>query len=249
MIQSKKLDTVNAPSIGVIGVGLPRTGTTSFQAALEILGFGPCHHMAELIDKPDQSVQFSRAYDGYKVDFRTLLKGYGSTVGAPTADFYKEIREVYPHAKLVLTVRDSGEKWFESFESTLAPVSVGKSFYYIMYLAKVVRLQCLVCQKSYERWTSEFGRIGPWFHDQYNARVINENKEGEVLVFNVKQGWAPLCKFLGVDIPQDVPFPKLNDAQHLQRQIIFGKVVGSFLWTFVGLFVAVAFYFLIRLIM
>lgn len=30
----------------VIGAGLPRTGTTSLKAALEILGFDPCHHMA-----------------------------------------------------------------------------------------------------------------------------------------------------------------------------------------------------------
>jgi hypothetical protein len=249
MVQSKKADSDNAANLRVIGVGLPRTGTSSFQAALEILGFGPSHHMAELIDKPDQSIQFIRAYDGYKVDFRTLLKGYGSTVGAPTADFYKEIREAYPRAKIVLTVRDSSEKWFESFDNTIRLVSADKSFYYITYLVKVVRLQCLVSHKSYKRWTSEFGRIGPSFHDEYNARLIKENKEGELLVFNVKQGWAPLCKFLGVDIPKDIPFPKLNEAQHLQRQIIFGKIVGWFLWTLVGLVVAVAFYFLIRFTM
>lgn len=30
----------------VIGAGLPRSGTTSLKAALEILGFDPCHHMS-----------------------------------------------------------------------------------------------------------------------------------------------------------------------------------------------------------
>jgi sulfotransferase family protein len=249
MIHSKKADSDNAADLRVIGVGLPRTGTTSLQAALEILGFGPCHHMAELIDKPDQSKQFIRAYDKDKVDFHALLKGYGSAVGAPAADFYKEIREVYPQAKLVLTVRDSAEKWFESFDSTIRLVSADKTFYYLIYLAEVVRLQILVCQKGWQKWTSEYGRIGPWFYDQYNARVINENKEGEVLVFNVKEGWAPLCKFLGVDIPQNIPFPKLNETQHLQRQIILGTIVGSFLWAFVGIGIAIAFYFLIRLTM
>jgi hypothetical protein len=205
--------------------------------------------MAELIDKPDQSRIFIRAYDGYKVDFRALMKGYGSAVGPPTSDFYKEIREAYPQVKLVLTVRDSGEKWFKSFDSTIRVVSANRSYYYIIYLAEVVRLQIMVCRKAWIKWTSEFGQIGPWFHDQYNARVINENKKGEILVFNCKEGWAPLCKFLGVDVPEGIPFPNINEARHLQRQILLGKMVGSCSWILLGLVVAVAFYIVIRLIM
>lgn len=38
--QGKTKDTLQ-----VIGAGLPRTGTTSLKAALETLGFDPCHHM------------------------------------------------------------------------------------------------------------------------------------------------------------------------------------------------------------
>ena len=36
-------------SLEVIGAGFGRTGTDSMREALEILGFGPCHHMRELI--------------------------------------------------------------------------------------------------------------------------------------------------------------------------------------------------------
>ena len=32
-------------TLQVIGAGLPRTGTSSLQAALELLGFSPCYHM------------------------------------------------------------------------------------------------------------------------------------------------------------------------------------------------------------
>ena len=38
-------------SIQVIGVGLPRTGTSSLKRALEILGFDPCHHMVVRLHK------------------------------------------------------------------------------------------------------------------------------------------------------------------------------------------------------
>jgi hypothetical protein len=39
-------------SLKVIGTGFGRTGTDSMREALEILGFGPCHHMRELIKDP-----------------------------------------------------------------------------------------------------------------------------------------------------------------------------------------------------
>ncbi|CAF1435534.1 unnamed protein product [Adineta ricciae] len=77
----------------VIGAGLPRTGTLSLKTALEILGFGPCHHMVDLMREPDRIIGFIQAYDGENVDFRQLLKGYRSTVDAPTVDFYKEIQQ------------------------------------------------------------------------------------------------------------------------------------------------------------
>jgi hypothetical protein len=36
-----------------------------------------------------------------------------------------------------------------------------------------------------------------------------------LLVFDVKQGWGPLCAFLGVAVPEG-PFPRVNDAKQFQ---------------------------------
>ncbi len=36
----------------VIGTGFGRTGTASLRRALDLLGFGPCHHMFEIRDAP-----------------------------------------------------------------------------------------------------------------------------------------------------------------------------------------------------
>jgi hypothetical protein len=245
----KKDDSDNADYLRVIGVGLPRTGTSSLKVALEILGFGPCHHMCELFDKPDRSAQFIRAYNGHKVDFFELMKGYGSTVDAPVTDFYKEIHQAYPNAKIVLTVRDNGEKWFESFENSIRPYFADDAYYLAIYLIEFLRLQCVVTRLLWKKWTNKFGRVGPWLHDQHNAQVINENKEGEVLVFNVKEGWPPLCKFLGVDIPKDIQFPRVNDTNDIKRLLTVGKTMGWFYWALMGAVTVAVVYFIIRLAM
>ena len=41
----------------VIGAGFGRTGTTSLKKALEILGVGPCFHLNEIINGPDEQVK------------------------------------------------------------------------------------------------------------------------------------------------------------------------------------------------
>ena len=44
---------------------------------------------------------------------------------------------------------------------------------------------------------------------QYNASVKELVPANQLLVFNVKHGWEPLCKFLDLPIP-DFPFPHEN---------------------------------------
>ena len=244
--QSQKAASDNADYLQVIGAGLPRTGTSSLKAALEILGFGPCHHMSELLNKPDRYTEFLQAYDGDMVDFFTLMKGYGSTVDAPTADFYKEIHQAYPKAKIVLTVRDSHEKWYESFTNTIGPLITDHILIFALYPIRSLRLQCIIARKIQKKWIAEYGGMGPQVHRQHNARVISENKEHDLLVFNVKEGWGPLCKFLEVEVPRDVPFPNVNDTNQIKRFILVAKTMGWCVWIFVGVLVAVAIHFLVR---
>jgi hypothetical protein len=246
---TKKTTADNAAYLHVIGAGLPRTGTSSLKAALEILGFGPCHHMSEVFDKPDRATQFIRAYNGENVDFFQLMKGYGSTVDVPTTDFYKEIYQAYPKAKVVLTVRESDEKWFESFQNSVAVFSIDNTYYFAVYLIRFLRLQCIVARVFWKKWINEFGPIGPKFHSYHNAKVISENKEGDVLVFNVKEGWPPLCKFLGVDVPQNTPFPNVNDTKDIKRLISLARTMGWCLWILVGVVIVAAVYAIIKFAM
>jgi hypothetical protein len=77
--------------------------------------------------------------------------------------------------------------------------------------------------------------------------VLNENKEGEVLVFNVKEGWAPLCKSLNVDISQHIPFTNVNHTNKFRRKILFAKTIGLCTCTVVGISSALLVYFILRI--
>ena len=181
-----KADPHKRVELRVIGAGLPRTGTTSFKKALELLGFGPCHHMIDCFQKPERTIAFNRAYDGEKFVFHALMQGYGSTVDSPTCDFYIEIHQAYPQTKLILTVRDSGERWFESFQNTVGSVMTSGFYHFAVYLVRLFRVQSTLIHKAMKKWIREYGSVEPSMHDRHNQRVINENKASDRLVFNVQ---------------------------------------------------------------
>src|SRR6202043_561366 len=51
-------------------------------------------------------------------DWNDLFEGYQATVDWPGCTFYAELMEVYPDAKVLLTVRDP-DSWYESAKSTI----------------------------------------------------------------------------------------------------------------------------------
>ena len=96
----------------VIGSGLGRTGTASLKQALEQLGFGPCHHMKEVLDHPESVPLWVEAFEG-RPDWDAIFRGYGSAVDAPTCKFWRELSACYPEAKIVHTLRQPDE-WFDA---------------------------------------------------------------------------------------------------------------------------------------
>ena len=46
-------------------------------------------------------------------------------------------------------------------------------------------------------------------HNRHNQQVQGELSSERLLVYDVKQGWEPLCAFLSVSVPEE-PFPRTN---------------------------------------
>lgn len=207
----------------VIGAGYFRTGTLSTKRALEELGFGPCYHMEEVFKHGDPHVQFwTDVHAGKVVDFREFFAEYSATTDFPACEYYRELLAAFPDAKVVLTVRDP-QQWHKSALGTVYQFSYGWPAYVLWFFVPFARRRLNMIQPI---WDVVFRGQ---FHnsDATEARFrehIDQVKmtvpASQLLVFNVKEGWEPLCRFLKVPIPS-TPFPNVNDAQDFERN--FGQ--------------------------
>ena len=224
---------IPSPTLAVIGAGLGRTGTLSLHAALERLGFAPCEHMTNCFAHPERFALWLEAARrkrvGAPVDWRPLFSGYRATVDWPGAFFWRELVAAHPDAKVILTVRDP-ERWYESARNTIYTATEERTatrrarllYGLLAWLDPRAGRGFRTVQETV--WDGTFtGR----FLDReealrifaaHNAAVQATVPADRLLVFDVKQGWAPLCAFLGVPVPEGEPFPHVNDAADFSRR-------------------------------
>lgn len=205
-------------TLEVIGAGFSRTGTLSLKTALEKLGFGPCHHMIEVVGNPEQIPFWNRAASGEPVDWEEVYGRYRATVDLPGCHFFAELAERYPAAKVVLSKRDP-ERWYESMSETIFP-SMGE-----MGLSREAPADhpmlfgwAILARDTFNFDFSKENAIAAY--NRHNEEVQRRIAPERLLVFEPSQGWEPLCAHLGVPVP-DEPFPRVNDREefkgHAQR--------------------------------
>lgn len=197
----------NAMTLNVIGTGVGRTGTYSLKLAINELGLGPCHHMEEvLLNMPTQLPMWVAAANG-KPDWTAIYEGYLSAVDWPTAGFFQELGAAFPKAKFVLTVR-SPESWAESFSATIYKLLAGKEHAPKDMHAWLDWAETVIVKTGFPGGLDVAGLVKAFnAHTEAVKEAIPAN---QLLVFQVKEGWAPLCAFVGVPVP-DKPFPRTND--------------------------------------
>lgn len=198
---------VEGPGLAVVGAGFGRTGTFSFKLALEQLGLGPCYHQLEVWGNPPHRAVWARAVDRRAVDWRRLLAGYRATCDWPACSFWKQIWAAHPGAKVVLLRRDP-EAWYDSLSSTIlemldtAPPTPERR-------AWRSTMRKLIIQQDLEGRVDRAGAVEAL--RSYEADVRAYVPAGELLVYEVGEGWEPLCSFLGLEVP-DAPFPRTNST-------------------------------------
>jgi hypothetical protein len=193
----------------VIGAGFGRTGTLSLKVALEQLGFGPCMHMIPLLRDPETSALIRKAAEGDVDSLDVALAGHRSTVDWPMTYFWRELADRHPAAKVILTVRDP-QKWYDSADRTIhVAANAGR--------APGGLDPDVMGMVDATVWDGTFGGrfadrdTAIKIFEEHNHRVRREIPADRLLVFEVGQGWGPLCSFLGVPVPE-TPFPRLNDT-------------------------------------
>ncbi|KAL8276196.1 hypothetical protein RQP46_011408 [Phenoliferia psychrophenolica] len=207
------------PTLTVIGAGLPRTGTSSLQEALHILGLAPCYHMNVVADSAARSKQWIDLYQrqarGLPLTLAPLFAGFKSSLDSPASSFAPELAKEFPNAKVVLTHR-SGESWAKSIK-VLFFHHTWSHFLATFWSPKLYWQNVLVDRHVFPHMARVYGC-------PFGSAEMMEKRTAEIkaaipaerlLIFRVEEGWEPLCTFLGVPIP-DVPFPRKNDKAEME---------------------------------
>lgn len=216
-------------SIKIIGAGFPRTGTTTLKKALELLGYDKTYHFKDLIANPYKLPHWKELENHGHTDFEALFEGYKATVDFPGYPYYKILLKNYPDAKVILTKR-TFDSWYESTSKTIwkaGPQTI---------IAKIVLLTKMLFNKNlratfkcikFMRNTFLIKEFDNKFADRSHAEQVFNNHIEEVkkyvpneqlLVYEVSQGWEPLCTFLNLPLPTEA-FPHLNKKEHFHAMV------------------------------
>ena len=217
-------------TLQVIGAGLGRTGTMSMKMALEEIGFKPCHHMRETFHQTERQKYYSTILNNGQTEseeaIKAIFEGFVAMVDYPGCMFYEELIKLNPNAKVILTIRDSPEAWAKSAGDTI--FSGNKSSSWLK--SKMSDFVFRICMPNYLLVIYEIIHKVHGVHPNdpktdlaqmytdWNNRVIETVPAEKLLVFNVKEGWKPLCDFLGVAVP-DKPFPRVNSSASFKESM------------------------------
>ena len=211
----------------IICAGHFKTGTKSLAKALEILGYKVWDFDSQLLHHG--KVWFDVLVNGAKPDMRSLYENSEEEVDVlvdmPSAFFLEEILEAFPDVKVIHTVRDE-DAWVHSMANYLratkaamaASIPAGR-------LLSPTKREIDTTITAY--MTASLGTFDPNAqtilrknYRLHNTHVRAVTHSDKTLVFNVKQGWRPLCEFLSVDVPEE-PFPHENKQGALARREVF----------------------------
>jgi len=227
-------------SMLVIGAGLGRTGTLSTRSALEHLLGHPCYHGAvPVAERPEHAIPWINIFTSGKLEpemATELLEGYSAGVDFTIFTWYKQLMEIYPDAKVLLTVRDP-ERWFAS-------MTVLHTVFGTLIQQPYAGVMTAMGLGHFTKYSQEvlMAPNAPGILGRVNRAMLSGKEEAvevfkshvaevkahvpanRLLVLDVRDGWAPLCEFLERPVP-DTPFPNVNDTAMMKLSFNIIRIV------------------------
>lgn len=228
----------------MIGAGLPRTATMSLQQALTELYEGKCYHMTDVLQGSQEDIDvWVDGMDGKMSQERWQQyfqsRNYVTGVDFPLARFYKELMVAFPNAKVVLSTRDPST-WYGSVHgsiyqltklitenwsySLLNNIMDGRKNAGKLFFQKIDSKPAPGCDMALYEAIKAGPEISQKFFRDWEEEVKRSVPADRLLVHSAKQGWEPLCKFLGRPIP-DSPYPRANDTASIQKAMRAFKIL------------------------
>ncbi|WP_242155134.1 sulfotransferase family protein [Aestuariivivens sediminis] len=194
----------------VFVIGFQKTGTTSLEHALQYLGYR--------VYGGDKNLMKYTNSDDLKAYIKTTLHSWDAVQDMPWPLFYKELYEIYPEAKYILTLRNTNT-WIRSVVTYFASIRIPlhKTIYGVP------------CAEGYEFRYKEV-------YEQTNARILKffKNKPNFLVMEMEKDfNYQTLCGFLNIDeIPQEAfPHARHNKKRKLPNYKLY-RDLRSLYWNF-----------------
>ncbi|KAF2726984.1 NAD dependent epimerase/dehydratase [Polyplosphaeria fusca] len=233
MAPNRLIDTTppnpKAKSMEVLVLGFSRTGTMSLKVAFEKLGYKPYHMSEALKNTPAGHLTFwkealAAKFDGEgkpfgREEFDKFLGDYDVLEDIPCIMFVDELLEAYADAKVILTNRDV-DSWARSVNETFFVITNWKTMplmrrwdtvFWGPYMDIVYKIQTIWGKGDRTDRTA----LCQTYVDHY-AHVRSKVPSSRLLEFESRDGWGPLCEFLGKAVPEG-GYPRVNDAKNTVR--------------------------------
>ena len=194
----------------VICAGIGKTGTKSIAKALRHLGFTVFDWEEQTFDCLDHWVDVFQ--NGTKPDVKRVYMDADAVVSNPGNFFYQEILEAFPDCKVILSEREE-DSWVKSLVNHGKKRENARLNKIYMFLSPTARKWYYVLDSYLDAIYGSRNLNSTYvFRKRYrihNHRVKSTVPADKLLVYNVKQGWKPLCDFLGCAVPK-LAFPHEN---------------------------------------
>lgn len=223
------------PKTKVIVAGFGKTGTMSIMAALDQLGYTCQHGTTVVSEATNGNLKHLDIWHEHYVERRPggvpygpLTEGFDAFLDFPSSLHWRELMKLYPDAKVILSTRDA-ERWWGSWLNFWGVVRIAYTLF-----------ACLpLCEKYFTMLAAMFQQVGLVnannqpvgrraaiaAYEAHNAAVVAAVPKAKLLVYGVKEGWAPLAKFLKVSAPASAfPFGNANNSA------IVSAIVDGLVW-------------------
>lgn len=218
----------------IICAGLPKTGSKSASAALRKLGY----NVADFLETMQYFSHIWEEYMDGRCDIEAVIdeykrRGFDTNQDVPGNLYWEQLYDALgPDTKVILTIRDNEEVWFNSLHDFVSRSfakfgflsTIGTWAAYLGAFGPEIRDVTRVSMASFRilfgldinfehrelsrrfRTSKEIMKQKYRAHIEYVKSVVPEEN---LLIWNVKQGWSPLCKFLDKEEP-NCPVPREN---------------------------------------
>ena len=150
----------------------------------------------------------------------------------PCASFASELMAAYPDALVIINKRSDIDAWYRSLCASLDETAAKTGPLGIFWVIYFSHRKLFWMRRMFERtqntflWQNDWTRNAKRRYREHYEMLLWEAEESRRLVWTVEDGWGPLCKFLGKEVPEEL-FPRGN-AQDAYLQYVMEKHVNVY---------------------